>query len=264
MPLKLTGPAQPVVRDQPQARYTDENRPIGAKSILGGRQVVWAGPDWRWQSPKSFGKLKSSGKLNRSIFSDPLGVIGNELRYIGRQVQATNRRAQQGPLRSVGQAVTMALPGVNVVNALPTVLGKTGRNLQAGLTVGAAENAAKLGIALTQKVRGRPANPENAGVNSLVERISDAGYRVLGATPPGQQNQFERGLDAVARGTGAGIVGTAVAAKAIPAIGVGAAGAVVTGGLRLAAGEALSTFFDDNRGGNPANLGEAFGRPLSL
>jgi hypothetical protein len=264
MPLKLTGPAQPVVRDQPQTKYTDENRPIGAKSILGGRQVVWAGPDWRWQSPKSFGKLKGSGKLNRSIFSDPLGVIGNELRYIGRQAQATNQRAQQGPLRSVGQAVTRALPGVNVVNALPTVLGKTGRNLQAGLTVGAAENAAKLGIALTQKVRGRPANPENAGANSLVERISDAGYRVLGATPPGQQNQFERGLDAVARGTGAGIVGTAVAAKAIPAIGVGAAGAVVTGGLRLAAGEVLSTFFDDNRGGNPANLGEAFGRPLPL
>jgi hypothetical protein len=264
MPLKLTGPAQPVVRDQPQTKYTDENRPIGAKSILGGRQVVWAGPDWRWQSPKSFGKLKSSGKLNRSIFSDPLGVIGNELRYIGRQAQATNQRAQQGPLRSVGQAVTRALPGVNVVNALPTVLGKTGRNLQAGLTVGAAENAAKLGIALTQKVRGRPANPENAGANSLVERISDASYRVLGATPPGQQNQFERGLDAVARGTGAGIVGTAVAAKAIPAIGVGAAGAVVTGGLRLAAGEVLSTFFDDNRGGNLANLGEAFGRPLPL
>jgi hypothetical protein len=264
MPLKLTGPAQPVVRDQPQTKYTDENRPIGAKSILGGRQVVWAGPDWRWQSPKSFGKLKGSGKLNRSIFSDPLGVIGNELRYIGRQAQATNQRAQQGPLRSVGQAVTRALPGVNVVNALPAVLGKTGRNLQAGLTVGAAENAAKLGIALTQKVRGRPANPENAGGNSLVERISDAGYRVLGATPPGQQNQFERGLDAVARGTGAGIVGTAVAAKAIPAIGVGAAGAVVTGGLRLAAGEVLSTFFDDNRGGNPANLGEAFGRPLPL
>jgi hypothetical protein len=264
MPLKLTGPAQPVVRDQPQAKYTDENRPIGAKSILGGRQVVWAGPDWRWQSPKSFGKLKSSGKLNRSIFSDPLGVIGNELRYIGRQMQATNQRAQQGALRSVGQAVTRALPGVNVVNALPAVLGQTGRNLQAGLTVGAAENAAKLGIALTQKVRGRPANPENAGVNSLVERISDAGYRVLGATPPGQQNQFERGLDAVARGTGAGIVGTAVAAKAIPAIGVGAAGAVVTGGVRLAAGEVLSTFFDDNRGGNLANLGEAFGRPLPL
>jgi hypothetical protein len=264
MPLKLTGPAQPVVRDQPQAKYTDENRPIGAKSILGGRQVVWAGPDWRWQSPKSFGKLKSSGKLNRSIFSDPLGVIGNELRYMGRQMQATNQRAQQGPLRSVGQAVTRALPGVNVVNALPTVLGKTGRNLQAGLTVGAAENAAKLGIALTQKVRGRPANPENAGANSLIERISDASYRVLGATPPGQQNQFERGLDAVARGTGAGIVGTAVAAKAIPAIGVGAAGAVVTGGLRLAAGEVLSTFFDDNRGGNLANLGEAVGRPLPL
>jgi hypothetical protein len=264
MPLKLTGTAQPVVRDQPQAKYTDENRPIGAKSILGGRQVVWAGPDWRWQSPKSFGKLKGSGKLNRSIFSDPLGVIGNELRYIGRQAQATNQLAQQGPLRSVGQAVTRALPGVNVVNALPTVLGKTGRNLQAGLTVGAAENAAKLGIALTQKVRGRPANPENAGANSLVERISDASYRVLGATPPGQQNQFERGLDAVARGTGAGIVGTAVAAKAIPAIGVGAAGAVVTGGLRLAAGEVLSTFFDDNRGGNLANLGEAVGRPLPL
>jgi hypothetical protein len=264
MPLQLTGSGQAVVPDRPQTKYTDENRPIGAKSILGGRQVLWAGPDWKWQSPKSFEKLKGSGKLNRSIFSDPLGVIGNELRYIGRQAADTNRRGRQGLVRSAAQTVTQALPGANALNILPTVLGKTGRNLQAGLTVGAAENAAKLGIALTQKVRGRPANPENAGANSLIERISDASYRVLGATPPGQQNQFERGLDAVARGTGAGIVGTAVAAKAIPAIGVGAAGAVVTGGLRLAAGEVLSTFFDDNRGGNLANLGEAFGRPLPL
>ena len=264
MSLKLTGSSQPVVPDRPQPKYTDENRPIGAKSILGGRQVLWAGPDWKWQSPKSFEKLKGSGRLNRSIFSNPLGVIGNELRYIGRQMADTNRRGGQGPLRSAAQTVTQALPGVNALNILPTVMGKTGRNLQAGLTVGAAENAAKLGIALTQKVRGRAANPENAGANSLIERISETGYRVLGATPPGQQNQFEQGLDAVARGTGAGIVGTAVAAKAIPAIGVGAAGAVVTGGLRLAAGEVLSTFFDDNRGGNPANLGEAVGRPLPL
>jgi hypothetical protein len=271
MPLKLSGSAQPVVPDRPQPRYTDENRPMGAKSILGGRQVLWAGPDWKWQSPKSFEKLKSSGRLNRTIFSDPLGVINNELRFIGRQVQDTNRRALQGPggpvvsaLRNISQGIP-AIPGAGL-NPLLMLAGQsqTGRNVIAGLTVGAQENAAKLGIALTQKVRGRPANPENSRANSLVERVSDAGYRVLGATPPGQQNQFERGLDAVARGTGAGVVGTVVAAKAIPAVGVGAAGMVATGGLRLAAGELISTMFDDNRGGNVANLGEAFGRPLPL
>jgi hypothetical protein len=267
MPLKLTGPAQPVVRDQPQTKYTDENRPIGAKSILGGRQVVWAGPDWRWQSPKSFGKLKGSGKLNRSIFSDPLGVIGNELRYIGRQVQATNRGGGGGV---VGAAARTSLslatrnPAMGALGLLP-LGGQTGRNIQAGLVVGAAENAAKLGIAVTQKVRGRSANPESARPNSMVERISETGYRALGATPPGQQNQFERGVDAIARSTGTAIGGTALATKAIPAIGAGAAGAVVTGGLRWAAGELLSTLADDNRGGNPVNIAEALtGRQLPL
>jgi hypothetical protein len=265
MTLKLTGSPQAVIPDRPQAKFNDENRPIGSRAVLKGRPVVWAGPDWRWQSAKSFQRLQSSGRLNRSPFADPIGAIRNEVKWLTRGVRDTNRRNPQGFGKRASQAVVGAIPGLNVLNVLPTVAGQTGRNLNAALTVGAMENAAKLGIAVAQKVRGRQANPESSRAGSVVEQISAAGYRLLGATPPGQQNEFERGLDAVGRSTGTAIAGTAVAAKAIPAVGVGLTGAVATGGLRLAAGEALSTLADDNRGGNLVNVGEAAtGRDLPL
>jgi hypothetical protein len=147
--------------------------------------------------------------------------------------------------------------GARAFGLLPAVLGQTGRNINAAMTAGAAENAAKLLIAARQKASGQRGNPESSRYGEAVERISEAAYRGLGATPPGQQNQFERGLDAMGRSTGTAVVGTALAAKAIPAIGTGLAGAAITGGLRLAAGEAISTVADDNRGGSVANLAEA-------
>jgi hypothetical protein len=266
MPIKFTGSGQPVVPDKPQQapKYTDQNRPLGSRSVLGGRQVVWAGPDWRWQSPASYQRLQSTGKLNRSPWSNPLGAIKNELKYIGKQIGDTNRRNPQGFGGRVRQAVTGSLPGLNVMNVLPTIAGQTGRNINAALTVGAAENAGKLVAAATQELRGKPANPEGSRPGNFIERVSQAGYRVMGATPPGQQNEFERGLDATARSVGASVIATAIAVKAIPAIGVGATGAVITAGARWAAGELLATFADDNRGGNLANLGDAFGMKLPL
>jgi hypothetical protein len=266
MPIKYTGPGQAFVPDKPQQapKYTDQNRPLGSRSVLGGRQVVWAGPDWRWQSPASYQRLQSTGKLNRSPFSNPLGAIKNEIKYIGKQIADTNRRNPQGFGGRVRQAVTGSIPGLNVMNALPTIAGQSGRNINAALTVGAAENAGKLAVALGQKLRGKPANPEGSRAGNFIERVSQAGYRVMGATPPGQQNEFERGLDATARSAGTSVIGTAAAVKAVPAIGVGATGAVITGGARWAAGELLSTFADDNRPGNLANLGDAFGKKLPL
>jgi hypothetical protein len=271
MPIKLTGNGQPVVPDQPQQRYTDSNRPIGSKAVFRGRSVVWGGPEWRWQSAAAFDRLKRTGRLNRSILSDPLGVIGNELRYIGRQMAATNARAGDRPqlrgslLDRFGQALarqgrdavrTMASP-LPAVTALANPLGQTGRNLSAAVAVGAAENAAKLAVAAGQGVRGRRANPESSRASALIETITEAGYRAMGATPPGQQNQFERGLDATARSSTTAAVGTAAAIPMIPAIGSGAGGAVITGGARWAVGELLSTLADDNRGGNLMNIGEA-------
>jgi hypothetical protein len=265
MPLQLTGSPQPVIPDRPVPKYTDDNRPIGSRSVLKGRPVVWAGPDWRWQSDRSFEKLKSSGKLNRSPWSDPIGAIKNEIKWLQKGVQDTNRRNPQGFGKKATQAVVGAIPGLNVMNVLPVVAGQTGRNINAALTVGAAENAAKLAIAATQKARGRLANPESSRPGRFVEQVASAGYQLLGATPPGQQNEFERGLDAMGRSVGVGIAGTAAAAKVIPAMGAGLAGKVFTGGLRLGAGEALATMADDNRGGNPVNIGEAVtGRDLPL
>lgn len=266
MPIKFTGSGQPVVPDKPQQgpKHTDQNRPLGSRSVLGGRQVAWAGPDWRWQSPASYQRLQSTGKLNRSPWSNPLGAIKNELKYIGKQIADTNRRNPQGFGGRVRQAVTGSIPGLNVMNVLPTIAGQAGRNINAALTVGAAENAGKLVVALGQKLSGKPANPEGSRPGNFIERVSQAGYRVMGATPPGQQNEFERGLDATARSVGTSVIATAAAVKAIPAIGVGATGAVITGGARLAAGELLATFADDNRGGNLANLGDAFGMKLPL
>jgi hypothetical protein len=279
MPIKLTGDGQPVVSDKPEQRYDDSSRPVGARSIYRGRPVVWAGPDWRWQSTASFERLKSSGRLNRSILSDPLGVIGNELRYIGRQMSATNARAgDRQPLRGglldrfgqvlarQGRDATRVLASpLPAVTALATPFGQTGRNLSAAVAVGAAENAAKLAVAAAQKARGRRANPESSRANGLIESVVDTSYRALGATPPGQQNQFERGLDATARSFGTAAAGTTAAVPLVPAVGGGAAGAVITGGARWALGELLSTLADDNRGGNVMNLGEAVtGKRLPL
>ena len=265
MPLQLTGSPQPVIPDRPAPKYTDDNRPIGSRSVLKGRPVVWAGPDWRWQSDRSFEKLKSSGKLNRSPWSDPIGAIKNEIKWLQKGIQDTNRRNPQGFGKKATQAVVGAVPGLNVMNVLPVVAGQTGRNINAALTVGAAENATKFAIAATQKARGRQANPESSRPGRFVEQFAAAGYQLLGATPPGQQNEFERGLDAMGRSVGVGVVGGVAATKAIPAMGAGLAGKVFTGGLRLGAGEALATMADDNRPGNLVNIGEAVtGRDLPL
>ena len=38
-----------------------KKRPIGSKATLKGKPVLWAGPDFGWQSPESFEKLKNEG-----------------------------------------------------------------------------------------------------------------------------------------------------------------------------------------------------------
>lgn len=269
MPINYTGSGQAFVPDKPQQapKYTDQNRPLGSRSVLSGRQVVWAGPDWRWQSPASYQRLQSSGKLNRSPFSNPLGAIKNELKYLGKRIGLTNASTASG--RREQQLARTSPAGLPTSGRIGSERGfstgtQTGNNLSAALTVGAAENAGKFVVSMGQGMRGKPANPESSRAGNFIERMSRAGYRMMGATPPGQQNEFERGLDAAARSVGTSVAATAAAAVAIPAIGAGATGAVITGGARLAAGELLATFFDDNRGGNPANLGDAFGMKLPL
>jgi hypothetical protein len=247
MSLKLIGGGAPVVPDKPQA-VNDDSRPLGSRAVLNGRPVLWGGPGWGWQSEKSFQKLQGSGKLNRSFFSDPIGVIGNELRYVGQQIQKVNRQRPR-----VGRVGTMNLyQDANTGELSRTT--QSNSNLTAAMTVGAAENAAKLLEATRQKASGRQANPEGGRVGSAIESVSELGYRLLGATPPAQQNEFEQSLDATARSAAVSVAGTAVGAKIVPAMGAGLAGAALTGGARWAVGELLSTYLDDNRPGNIFNL----------
>jgi hypothetical protein len=243
MSLKLIGGGAPVVPDKPQA-VNDDSRPLGSRAVLNGRPVLWGGPGWGWQSEKSFQKLQSSGKLNRSFFSDPIGVIGNELRYVGQQIQKVNRQRPR-----VGRVGTMNLyQDANTGELSRTT--QSNSNLTAAMTVGAAENAAKLFNA----ARREDGNPESGRVGNAIESVSELGYRLLGATPPAQQNEFEQGLDATARSAAVSVVGTVVGAKIVPAMGAGLAGAALTGGARWAVGELLSTYLDDNRSGNIFNL----------
>jgi hypothetical protein len=243
MSLKLIGGGAPVVPDKPQA-VNDDSRPLGSRAVLNGRPVLWGGPGWGWQSEKSFQKLQGSGKLNRSFFSDPIGVIGNELRYVGQQIQKVNRQRPR-----VGRVGTMNLyQDANTGELSRTT--QSNSNLTAAMTVGAAENAAKLFNA----ARREDGNPESGRVGNAIESVSELGYRLLGATPPAQQNEFEQGLDATARSAAVSVVGTVVGAKIVPAMGAGLAGAALTGGARWAVGELLSTYLDDNRSSNIFNL----------
>jgi hypothetical protein len=256
MSLKLIGGGAPVVPDKPQA-VNDDSRPLGSRAVLNGRPVLWGGPGWGWQSEKSFQKLQSSGKLNRSFFSDPIGVIGNELRYMSRQARSTEQGSALGQANQ--RANAGASPGAPRSGRLGEETGRgfgsqTSNNIGAALTVGAAENAAKFFEAARRKATGSGGNPEGGRVGSAIESVSELGYRLLGATPPAQQNEFEQGLDATARSVGVSVAGTAVGAKIVPAMGAGLAGAALTGGARWAVGELLSTYLDDNRPSNIFNL----------
>lgn len=256
MSLKLVGSGQPVVPDKPQA-MTDANRPLGANAVLNGRPVRWAGQGWGWQSEKSFQQLESSGKLNRPWWRDPVGAIRNELRHMGNQARQTDDNSIHAEANRRMRAA--APPGIPLGGRIGSELGygttsQTANNISAAMTVGVVENAQKFSEALRQRVTGGDGNPEGGRVGNLIERVAETGYQLMGATPPGRQNEFEQSLDATVRSASTSIIGTAVGAKIIPALGSGLAGAALTGGARWALGEMLSTYLDDNRGGNLFNL----------
>lgn len=120
---------------------------------------------------------------------------------------------------------------------------------------GASDNALRVGYSAVQRMQGRKkADPSSGRVGAELDRFVDQTYRRLGAKPPSQMSQAERGLDQMRRSAALNLVLAPVspgfgAARATTALGMG-----LRGGTAFAVNEALSTFLDDNTGGNVVNL----------
>ena len=120
---------------------------------------------------------------------------------------------------------------------------------------GASDNALRVGYSAVQRMQGRKkADPSSGRVGAGLDRFVDQTYRRLGAKPPSQMSQAERGLDQMRRSAALNLVLAPVspgfgAARATTALGMG-----LRGGAAFAVNEALSTFLDDNTGGNVVNL----------
>jgi hypothetical protein len=121
--------------------------------------------------------------------------------------------------------------------------------------VGAGDNTVRAGYEYIQRASGRPKGDASTGrLGADLDRNVDRIYQALGATPPSQMSQGEREFDQNRRSIALNVL----LAPATPSLGVARA-ATQLGGLVRGAGafginEALSTFLDDNRGGNVVNL----------
>lgn len=267
-------------RDEKEAR--DRIRKTGTEAVLNGKKVVWAGENYGWQSPESFRKAKSEGKLEPK--PEPPGV----LQRFGQQLikpftdvaQGSIPRVLRGEM-SVGEALVnegkwgLKTAG-NVIRdrvvsqAVPTPLTPPGlgvlpktqfeRNVQAAASAGVLDNAVKAIESGALRLTGQPDVP---GQSAGMRRVIEASYRVLGAKPPSEMTQGEAELDSTLRSLSlstSAAVGIGMAGGAV-GVGVGTttAGRAVRGLGLFAAEEGATTLLDDNRGGNAMNLVEALG-----
>jgi hypothetical protein len=120
--------------------------------------------------------------------------------------------------------------------------------------VGAGDNAVRAGYEYIQRASGRPKGDASAGqFGADLDRNVDRIYRVLGATPPSQMSQSEREFDQNRRSIALNVLLLPVT----PQLGAAAAatrlGMFVRGAGAFGLNEAMSTFLDDNRGGNILN-----------
>jgi hypothetical protein len=138
-------------------------------------------------------------------------------------------------------------------------LNARGANLvgqQAGLgAVGATDNAARAAYSYVQRASGKPkADPSSGRFGSTLDQATDDLYRLLRAKPPSEMSADERNFDMGRRSLALNVM----LAPVTPGFGVARAttalGAAVRGGAAFAVNEALSTYLDDNTGGNIVNL----------
>ena len=120
---------------------------------------------------------------------------------------------------------------------------------------GAGDNAMRAGYSYAQRATGRPKADASAGrFGGHLDQTVDQVYKALGAKPPSAMTQDERGGDAFRRSVALNLI----LSRATPGFGFAGAttalGGAVRGGAAFAVNEALSTFLDDNTGGNIVNL----------
>lgn len=190
---------------------TDENRPIGSKATLNGKDVFWSGQNYGWQSEESFNKLKEGPEfraghialsrlgtdINQAIgmgvdaLPEPVKAAGIEA--IRQGVQAYQSLPQ--PVRSTVSGLAQGAGAVNEfvsekTNVSPIVTGEVLANLAtagAGTAVKAGGKLAhKASInALTKALDNIPAPVAYAGKDELFGPVPTRSQLTHGSQIPG-------------------------------------------------------------------------------
>lgn len=196
--------------------------------------------------PKPKPRPKPQGFMQQ-LWNQTGGKLVNDATYELRQLRTDPLRSAQ---RLAGNAVPLLVRAA-------TGQAWANPNLLAPLGAGAGDNVLRMSYSLFQRhVQKRDkADPSAGPIGQFLDANVDRTYRLLGAKPPSEMSQPERDFDSAVRS-----VGLNIALGFIPGAGLGAAGArtaagaVTRGAGAVGLNEFLSTFLDDNTGGNIVNL----------
>jgi len=171
----------------------------------------------------------------------------NDAQYEANRLRTAAARGNlSGELMTgIGRATSSVLGTAQQVRRLPTQQVAIG-------TIGAVDNAAKMGYSLYQRhVQKKPkADPTSGRFGNALDQTVENVYRTYGATPPSQMSQGERQLDSFRRSVYLNVG----VAPLTPALGFLRAAPLLRGGAQFAINELLSNYLDDNTGGNIVNL----------
>ena len=199
-------------------------------------------------------------------------IVTNELRYAGKQISSLQGTQKSGAVRNPWMAgVANASPVSRLVTAAGAV-SPVVRQLQAATSFGAIQTAGEGLIALPQKILapGKYADPRRSPPGRALAAFTRAGYTALGAKPPEDLTEGQRGvIDNTGRMAGIEI-GTLPVAGLVSA-GIKGAGWAARGlrwGTALGVQQGLSALLQDSTQGNMSNMVEAFtgiqGVPLAV
>ena len=134
--------------EEEQQKLKIRTRPVGSKATLNGKPVVWAGPDYGWQSPESFKKLDDAEyfapteHLARTGLKvlNKLEPVGDFIGKVGQGLYEAFVEPYQGPLQKqimTNTAETLAAvpEGIGYVADKATPHGAVGP--ASGLLIGA-------------------------------------------------------------------------------------------------------------------------------
>ena len=87
-----------------KGKTTDENRPIGSKATLNGKDVFWSGQNYGWQSQESFDKLKKGPEFRAGHIA--LSRLGTDVKQaIGMGVDKLPEPVKAAGIEAIRQGV---------------------------------------------------------------------------------------------------------------------------------------------------------------